>query len=160
MKIISSKIQLKNLKGFTLLELMVVVTIVAIATATIVLSLPDNDDTILEKEAQRLSALLESARSQSRIIGTDVYWKPNEHGFEITGLSLPDKKIDLPHDWLDKEDNFKIQMFNNDRTVSSINLGPEPMLAPQRIEISLGKYTAKVKTDGLAPFDYEMINSQ
>ena len=73
--------------GFTLLELMVVVLIVAVATGMTALSLRDRSQSKLEEEGARLSALLETARTQSRIIGTDVRWQPlAQGGFQFLGL--------------------------------------------------------------------------
>lgn len=51
-------------RGFTLLELMVVVAIIAMATAAVTFALRDDSGTRLEREALRLSAMLESARAQ------------------------------------------------------------------------------------------------
>ena len=59
-------------RGFTLLELLVVVSIIAIATAGVAFSLRDSAQTQTEREAQRLAALLESARAQSRTLGVAV----------------------------------------------------------------------------------------
>ena len=61
-------------RGFTLLELLVVVAIIAIATAGVSFALRDSEATQLEREAQRLAALLESARAQSRSSGVPVRW--------------------------------------------------------------------------------------
>ena len=52
-------------RGFTLLELLVVVSLVALATAGVSLALPDPAATQLEREAQRLTALLEAGRAQA-----------------------------------------------------------------------------------------------
>ena len=49
-----------------MLELLVVISIMALATAGIALSLRDNGQTQLEREAARLAALLESGRAPSR----------------------------------------------------------------------------------------------
>src|SRR5512133_2429691 len=80
--------------GFTLLELLVVVAIIAIATAGVALSLRDSNATQLEREGQRLAALLESARAQSRSTGIPVRWTPTEGGFRFDGVppnALPDR---------------------------------------------------------------------
>ena len=53
-------------RGFTLIELMVVVLIVALASGMVVFSLRDTQGIALEREGQRLAALLEYARAQSR----------------------------------------------------------------------------------------------
>ena len=51
-------------RGFTLIELMVVVALIAIAAGVVSLSLNDPADAHLEREAARLSALLEAARTE------------------------------------------------------------------------------------------------
>ncbi|EER57631.1 general secretion pathway protein H, partial [Acidovorax delafieldii 2AN] len=52
---------LRTARGFTLLELLVVISIMALATAGVSLALRDSGQTQLEREAARLAALLESA---------------------------------------------------------------------------------------------------
>ncbi|HMT17930.1 MAG TPA: prepilin-type N-terminal cleavage/methylation domain-containing protein, partial [Ottowia sp.] len=60
---------MKPPRGFTLIELMVVMAIVAIGAALASLALPDSDSRTLAREGERLAALLESARAQSRAAG-------------------------------------------------------------------------------------------
>ena len=50
------------------------------------LAMRDSAQTQLEREAQRLAALLESARAQSRASGVPVRWQPTEAGFRFDGL--------------------------------------------------------------------------
>ena len=45
----------------------------------------DSDATQLEREAQRLAALLESARAQSRSTGVPVRWYATAGGFRFEG---------------------------------------------------------------------------
>ena len=56
-------------RGFTLMELLVVLAIVALGTGALVWSLRDSASQQLDQEAQRLSALLEAGRAQSRTSG-------------------------------------------------------------------------------------------
>ena len=56
-------------RGFTLIELLIVVAIVALASTLATLALRDPDASALEREADRLSALLEAARAESRASG-------------------------------------------------------------------------------------------
>jgi len=51
---------------------MVVVAIIALGTAVASLALRDNEGAVLARDAERLAALLESARAQSRAAGVPV----------------------------------------------------------------------------------------
>ncbi|RYY52357.1 MAG: type II secretion system protein GspH, partial [Comamonadaceae bacterium] len=56
-------------RGFTLLELMVVIAIMALATAGVAFAMRDSSQAALEREAERLAVLLDAARAQSRASG-------------------------------------------------------------------------------------------
>ena len=132
--------------GFSLLELMVVVMLVALATALTTLSMRDASQNKLEEEGARLSALLETARTQSRIIGTDVTWNPvDTGGLEFDGLP-PAATKELLKRWLDSDTRATIV------GAPQIKLGPEPLLPAQRVVLHLGDRDLTVGTDGLTPF--------
>ncbi len=133
--------------GFTLLELMVVVLIVAVATGMTVLSMRDRSQSKLEEEGARLSAVLETARTQSRIVGTEVRWAPlADGGFQFLGLPSIAAK-ELPSRWLDADVQASVV------GAAQLRLGPEPLLAAQRVVLRLGERQIAVGTDGLAPFE-------
>jgi general secretion pathway protein H len=130
-------------RGFTLIELMVVVTIIAIASAGVVFALRDSASTRLEREASRLAALLESARAQSRSTGQAVRWQPVEGGFRFDGLP----GAALPTRWL--SDDVQV------RGTPQLVLGPEPLLPPQAVvieSIAAPGRPLQVATDGVRPF--------
>ena len=56
-------------KGFTLIEMLVVLAVIAIGTAGVSLSLRDATQSALERDAQRLAALLDTARAHRRARG-------------------------------------------------------------------------------------------
>ena len=132
--------------GFTLLELMVVIVIVAIASAAVAVVLRDRSQSKLEEEGARLSALLETARTQSRIVGTDVRWAPlTTGGFEFIGLP-PQAAKELPSHWLDSGTTATVV------GAPQLLLGPEPLLPAQRVVLHLDEREIAVGTDGLSPF--------
>ena len=134
-------------RGFSLLELMVVVMLVALATALTTLSMRDSSQSKLEEEGARLSALLETARTQSRIIGTDVRWEPTSDGTSFRFVGLPARAAaELPTKWLD--DDTRAEIVGEPQLL----LGPEPLLPAQRVVLHLNDREIAVGTDGLAPF--------
>lgn len=140
-------------RGFTLIELLVVVSLVAISAATIMLSLRDPAATQLEREAERLAALFETARAESRATGLSVQWAPVQGAtadrtgdqFRFTGLP---RQIVLPRRWLGEPLAAEIAggaLF--------IKLGPEPLIGAQQLQLRLGAQRIVLVTDGLSPFE-------
>ncbi|MBC5785045.1 prepilin-type N-terminal cleavage/methylation domain-containing protein [Ramlibacter sp. USB13] len=132
-----------NRAGFTLLELLVVVAIIAIASAGVAFALRDAGAASLEREAQRLGALLESARARSRLTGQPVRWVADEQGFHFEGLP----RGTLPDHWLDA----------GTRVVGRgiLVLGPEPVIGPQAVVLTSTAHpeqALRIATDGLRPF--------
>jgi general secretion pathway protein H len=129
--------------GFTLIELLVVIAIIAIATVGVSFALRDSQATQLEREAQRLTALLESARAQSRSSGIPVRWYPTEGGFRFEGVALQA----LPDRWLAET----TQVRGN----TILLLGPEPIVGRQEVVLqssALPDRSLRIATDGLRPF--------
>ena len=130
--------------GFTLIELMVVVTLIAIASGGVALTLRDGSEARLERDAERLSAQLEAARAQSRASGVLVRWRAVPGGFVFDGLaSRP-----APERWLDPA---TVVLGN-----TVLQLGPEPLIPPQQVLLATATHperSLRVGTDGLRPFN-------
>ena len=139
---------MKRRAGFTLIELMVVVALIAIASAVASLALRDPASTRLEHEGARLVALLESARSESRATGMPVSWLPGPaiegaSGFRFVGLPA---SAELPSSWLTEGVTAEVA------GARGIVLGPEPLIGAQTIVLHLGDQRLTLATDGLGPF--------
>jgi general secretion pathway protein H len=136
--------------GFTLIELLIVLAIVAISVATVSLALRDPVDAQLEREAERLAALMEMARADARADGLAVTWAPlpadqQGDGSQFRFAGLP-QGLPMPSRWLG--DPVQVQILGANR----VQLGPEPFIGAQRIVLSLGERRRVLATDGLAPF--------
>lgn len=139
--------------GFTLLELIVVIAIIALATAGVGLALRDSGQATLDREAERLAALLESARAQSRSSGTAVRFRPTPNGPEAFVFDgLPPGA--LPTGWMSS--GMHAQAIAADGTAAiALLLGPDPIIAAQQILLTSDgppARTLRIATDGLRPF--------
>lgn len=136
--------------GFTLLELLVVITIIAAASTGVALALRDGTQTALDRDAQRLAVLFESARAQSRATGVAVTWQATANGFEFDGLG----DAVVPSRWLSP--------LTRVVGTASVQLGPEPMIGAQAVQLvddsqrgSPKATTVSIVTDGLRPFSLQ-----
>jgi len=159
-------------RGLTLLELLVVLAIISIAMTGVSLSMRDNHQTQLEREAQRLVAVLEAARAQSRTRGVALIWQTTPEGFVIwpspTSSQAPIRTAANPmatrtESWLSAGTQAMIHTSatptNNAPPANAVVLGPEPILAPAHITLSRPQAnssatspTLRIGTDGLQPF--------
>ncbi len=130
---------------------MIVVALIAVAAGVVSLALRDPASMRLETEAARLSALLDSARAESRASGLPVYWLPQgrNEGEQFHFVGLPD----TPNGgsgpevrWLDASVNAEVAGAN------AVVLGPEPLIGAQRIVLRLADQRIDLATDGLGPF--------
>jgi general secretion pathway protein H len=168
-------------QGLTLLELLVVLAIIGFAMAGVSLSLRDSSQTQIEREAQRLVAVLEAARAQSRTSGVALIWQTTPEGFVIRPALAPTPAqgnnsaiTSAPSNaanpiaaraetWLTAGTQAVVSTAtasaNNATPANLVVLGPEPILAPARITLSAATTnTSKpspslsIGTDGLQPF--------
>jgi general secretion pathway protein H len=134
--------------GFTLIELMVVVALIALASAAVSLSIRDPSASALDHEGARLVALLEAARSEARAAGLPVSWQPQAaqegaQGFRFDGLP---PSSGYPSTWLSPGVTAEVV------GARAVILGPEPLIGAQRIVLHLDQQSLALQTDGLGPF--------
>jgi general secretion pathway protein H len=151
-------------RGFTLLELMIVVALIAIASAVASLALPDANSTRLEQEAGRLATLLEAGRAQSRALGLPVRWAPGPapgqptrsapadlaappDAFHFDGLP---EQHGIPLRWM--QPGAEVPQIELPAGQATVPLGPEPVIGAQRIVLHLGQRRAVIASDGIGPF--------
>lgn len=130
-------------RGFTLFELLIVVAIVALASVGVSLALRDTADSQLQRDAERLAALFDAARAQSRSHGVPIRWRAMPDGFRFDG-ALPGS---LPTHWLSRDTLVASQ--------ASVLLGPEPIIGAQQLELrstAKPQLSLRIATDGVRPF--------
>lgn len=146
---ISSKLTIhpssQGKKGFTLLELLIVMVIIGIIVGAATLAIPHSKTSQLEKEAQRFEALLRLARDeavfQSRSVG--VLFEESAYQFMIAGdeqgqwVTLSDKQLRpraLP-------EGFSFGLDLQGQIISFENDDSEERLIPHVFVLSTGELT-------------------
>src|SRR5688572_33442916 len=71
------------MRGFTLLELLLVVALIAIAASVATLALGDAEPRRMREEAERLSALFRIATSEARASGRARTWEADLSGYRF-----------------------------------------------------------------------------
>lgn len=146
-------------RGFTLLELLVVLAIMAMVLGAATLALRDPAQAALAQEGQRLAAWLETGRAQARASGQEFHWRPTATGFNIDGGSLPIASVP----WLDARTSVVSISRAGDlltplpASAWVLVLGPEPILPPQSLVLRLGGHDLRITSDGLSPFTAQQV---
>ncbi|RMX05067.1 type II secretion system protein GspH [Corticibacter populi] len=138
------------MRGFTLMEITIVAAIIGIGAAVMTLAWPDGGMRALEREGDRLAALLESARTHSRSSGQAIQWRGTQDGFVFEGRA-PHFIATLPSHW----ENDRVQALAG----QPLLLGPEPLLPAQSVLLTLRDHPEqriRVATNGLLPFRVEV----
>lgn len=145
-----------DMLGFTLLELLLVVFIMAMAAGGAAWSLRDSAEQDLAREAQRLAAMLEGGRAQSRLQGTPLYWVAQPGGFRFEGLVVPAESTpSIPANarWLN-DYTTPLEPAGGTRVL----LGPEAVLPAQSVTLARRDRPAlrmRVHSDGMRPFSVQ-----
>jgi general secretion pathway protein H len=95
--------------GFTLLELLVVLAIVGLASTGVGLALRDGTQGRLEREALRLGALLEAARAHSQALGVPLRWQATAAGFRFPVPAVSAAAATPVTPWLDADTRVSVR---------------------------------------------------
>jgi general secretion pathway protein H len=80
--------------GFTLIEVLLVVVLIAIAASVAAMSIRDDDRHKLQEEGDRLAALFRMAQSEARISGRTLVWEADLTGYGFrTASGADDEKL-------------------------------------------------------------------
>ncbi len=168
--------------GFTLLEILVTLVVMALLTGLVALALPSSGDEGARTEAQRLAALLDTAREQAAALSMPVAWAAGREGYDFL---RPSPRGWVPLDqpplvarswyWLDGEvpgdyrprpaaaswyaGPVRVQVLGGggalDAAPGWLVFGSEPVSRPMQVRIETGRLRLTVSSDGAQPFHVE-----
>ena len=116
-------------RGFTLLELLVVIVIMGIAAGVVTLSVAPSADRLLNDEGKRMVALFRLAQEEARAQGRPIAWEADIQGYRFL---TEDKVRDGADDPL-RPRAWPVEVSGI--LAPQIVFGAEPLLPPARIRI-------------------------
>ncbi|AZD02115.1 type II secretion system minor pseudopilin GspH [Pseudomonas chlororaphis] len=134
-------------QGFTLIELMVVLVIIGIASAAISLSIRPDPLQGLRQDAERLAQLLQVAQAEARVDGRPISWRADAKGFAFSRPSDDGRGLDQfkddpqlrPRPW--ESPTIKVRIEPGPRLV----LNGEWIDAPLQVQLSDGRHSLTVQ---------------
>lgn len=98
--------RISAVRGFTLIEVLVVIVILSISVSLIVVNLTRDERTVLENEARRLALILEFSRDEAILGGQPLAWTANLDGYTVARKQhrgqrkkLDADSISISHAW-------------------------------------------------------------
>jgi type II secretion system protein H len=142
--------------GFTLLELLVVVVVLSIATALIVVKGTPSDKSHLQAEAQKLAQLLRIAQQQAKLTSKDIRFVSSPEGYRFEELSnarwvlVQKEPLLQPRAW--EHGPFSVHIMQGGVDTSSLLLESQQGLIPQSITLQRNQTEVTIERTNGGPF--------
>lgn len=139
-------------RGWTLLELLVVLGILALVLGMVVQSIPPAEQRRLQRESAKLLAHLEAARSNAMVQARPVWLVPTPSGWEL-------RHSPQGPDWLHQEAwdapglQLTIATSPMTNTVEAMRIGPDPVMPKYELHLRYGERSMVLHNPTMAGFE-------
>ena len=134
-----------RVRGYTLLELLVVAAIIALAAGMLTLGVRGDESRRLREEADRLAALFTLAQSEARVNGRALLWEADLSGYRFRPLA-PDAGAEL------REELARSRQWSLDieRIESrALLFSREPLREPAEVQLATRSHAVRIAVDAL-----------
>jgi len=131
--------------GYTLIELLIVITIVGIGASAVILSVRGNETRRLGEDADRLGALFRMAQGEARVSGRALLWEADLGGYSFRWVE-PSTEILLPEE-LNRRRTWSVDVRRIDNT--RLLFSREPLREPAVVEITTAGDAMRLELDAL-----------
>jgi len=166
----------RRMRGFSLIEVLVVLVVLAATTAFAALSLGSLRGRGLELDAQRLSARLGAAAEEARLDGRTIRFELDDRGYRFYRLRLgrwdliQDDELLRPRSWeqftqwspdgeAQSEARLRESTAVGNPAARSFELliGHEPIASPWMLLLSRGSERMRLVSDGIQPLRWQTL---
>ncbi len=148
-------------RGFTLLELLVVLVIAGILLGAVALNAMPGNSQLLQDDAQRIALLLQAARDEAIVRNRAIAFEIDEQRYRFL-IRQNDSWQVLTNDALLRERSFRraplavtLTPPSSDRLPLRIVFGREPVDKPFALRLTLGANSASIQADGIGNFQVQ-----
>lgn len=141
-------------RGFTLIETLVVLGILATLSLALVGVAAPGEATRVEREGRRLAALLELGLAEARASGRDIAWSPEQGGYAFWRKSDDGEWVPFPDSSIYRRRSFEGQAELRDVLLDGRSLRPGERLAlrpyalPGTLELTVAAGDARIVLRG------------
>jgi len=147
-------------RGFTLLELLVVLVIVGIMLGFVTLNAMPSERQALQNEAQRIALLLQLARDEAIVRNRPIAFEVDQYRYRFWVRDENNTWQAIEKDDMLREREFKRAPINlaieppmmDQNNVLRIVFGREPVDKPFVLSLSLGEARVAIRADGIGNF--------
>jgi len=146
-------------RGFTLIEMLVVLMIAGLLLAFVTLVPSSNRRSALSEDAQRLAAMLESASDEAQIRSASIAWQPDRGGYRFyqrgangAWLPLADDMLG-PQRWGAAVSAVSIRYAGSGETIPRVILADESIDLPVTVTLRSGNLEVQVIGTGIGSFE-------
>lgn len=137
-------------KAFTLLELLVVLVVISIATGLIVIRGTPGDSRYLENQAEKLSQILRVAHQHALMKSRELRFITSSEGYLFEefndGRWGPVEKEPLLRARVWEPEDIKAYLVDDGRNVPYLTIGPKPGLNRQEVVIQLNRTVMSIRS--------------
>lgn len=148
-------------RGFTLLELLVVLVIAGILLGAVALNAMPGNGQLVQDDAQRIALLLQAARDEAIVRNRAIAFEIDEQRYRFL-IRQNDNWQTLTQDALSREREFRrtplgvtLIPATSDRLPLRIVFGREPVDKPFALRLTLGRHSATIQADGIGNFQVQ-----
>ena len=129
--------------GFSLLELLIVITILGFILSMATLALPNSNEKLWKEDLQELTATLNQAREEVAMSGAPIRWISSSQGWSFRQINLQGDERPLGNPLQEKKWRLSPTLSSTEQLI----IGQEIFTSPMVIELKHGTLSAKIQRE-------------